>query len=63
LFIRPPPIYTRIQLHSFPTRRSSDLAADPRAAAQEALRRLVQGDQGAGYDVFADRHPGGGHPG
>ncbi|MYW71546.1 hypothetical protein GTW08_05315, partial [Pseudonocardia sp. SID8383] len=43
---------------------TGDAAADPRAAAQEALRRLVQGDRGADYDVFADRHrDNGGHPG
>ncbi|MFG1633971.1 DICT sensory domain-containing protein [Pseudonocardia alni] len=63
----PPPSRPRPYLDASstgPQPVTGDAAADPRAAAQEALRRLVQGDRGADYDVFADRHrDNGGHPG
>lgn len=63
----PPPSRPRPYLDASstgPQPVTGDAAADPRAAAQEAVRRLVQGDRGADYDVFADRHrDNGGHPG
>lgn len=63
----PPPSRPRPYLDASstgPQPVTGEAAADPRAAAQEAVRRLVQGDRGADYDVFADRHrDNGGHPG